>query len=118
MSFPRSLVLCLALATSVTSFHNFAGVGRDRSRVMTKALTASKEVNKVTLLAGDGIGPEITAATVAVLEALGKARGFKFEFTNALIGGAALDAVDDPFPAETLSSCQASDSVLLACIGG
>jgi 3-isopropylmalate dehydrogenase len=44
--------------------------------------------------------------------------GLSFSFDEALIGGAALDAVDDPFPAETLASCRASDSVLLACIGG
>ena len=118
MSFSRRLVLCLALVIGVDAFQTLSGGGWSRASVLTQALTSAKEVNKVTLLAGDGIGPEITAATVAVLEALGAARGFKFDFVPALIGGAALDAVNDPFPAATLASCQASDSVLLACIGG
>jgi 3-isopropylmalate dehydrogenase len=76
-------------------------------------------VNRVTLLAGDGIGPEITAATVTVLAKLAELTdGLSFDFEPALIGGAALDACDDPFPAATLASCQASDAVLLACVGG
>ena len=53
-----------------------------------------------------------------MLEVLASRGGFAFDFAPALIGGAALDAVDDPFPAATLASCQGSDSVLLACIGG
>jgi 3-isopropylmalate dehydrogenase len=72
----------------------------------------------VTLLPGDGIGPEITAATKVALEALCKKAGFSIELKEALIGGAAIDAAGDPFPAESLAQCQASDSVLLACIGG
>lgn len=117
-SFMRRLVLCLALLVGADAFQATAQGRWGRATVATHALTEAKDVNKVTVLAGDGIGPEITEATLAVLDALGAARGFKFDFTPALIGGAALDAVDDPFPAATLLSCQASDSVLLACIGG
>jgi 3-isopropylmalate dehydrogenase len=72
----------------------------------------------VTLLPGDGIGPEITAATKTVLKALTDRCGFTLNLKEALIGGAALDAVNDPFPDESLEQCLASDSVLLACIGG
>jgi 3-isopropylmalate dehydrogenase len=72
----------------------------------------------VTLLPGDGIGPEITEATKVVLTALCKKTGFTIELKEALIGGAAIDAVGDPFPQESLDQCRASDSVLLACIGG
>jgi len=77
-----------------------------------------KEKYSITLLPGDGIGPEITAATKEVLSALSKRCGFQMELTEALIGGAAIDLKNDPFPEETLKRCQNSDSVLLACIGG
>jgi len=79
---------------------------------------ARRDTYDVTLLPGDGIGPEITAATKVVLKALAERCGFTINLREALIGGAALDAVNDPFPAESLAQCQASDSVLLACIGG
>lgn len=72
----------------------------------------------VTLLPGDGIGPEISAATESVVQALCSKRGFSIEFKKALIGGSAIDEVGDPFPDETLKACQEADSVLLACIGG
>jgi 3-isopropylmalate dehydrogenase len=79
---------------------------------------SKKDSYSVTLLPGDGIGPEITEATREVLTALTKKFGFKIELNEALIGGAAIDAVNDPFPQESLDQCLASDSVLLACIGG
>lgn len=82
------------------------------------AAVSKKDSYEVTLLPGDGIGPEITAATKGVLETLCKRCGFSVNLKEALIGGAALDAVNDPFPDESLAQCQASDSVLLACIGG
>uniref|UniRef100_A0A6U4DYX6 3-isopropylmalate dehydrogenase n=1 Tax=Phaeomonas parva TaxID=124430 RepID=A0A6U4DYX6_9STRA len=80
--------------------------------------TAAKSSYKITLLPGDGIGPEITQATVGVLDALSKKTGVTFEFDEADIGGIAVDNHNDPFPAETLAKCQSADSVLLACIGG
>lgn len=86
----------------------------------TSALNAvsKKDSYSITLLPGDGIGPEITAATKVALEALCEKQGFSLDLKEALIGGAAIDAVNDPFPQESLEQCQASDSVLLACIGG
>lgn len=85
----------------------------------TSALESPKSDMKITLLAGDGIGPEITEATVAVLDKLAELKGdFKFSYDAQLIGGAALDECNDPFPPATLESCQVADSVLLACIGG
>lgn len=75
-----------------------------------------KDSYKITLLPGDGIGPEITAATVVALEPLQKR--FKMTFNEALIGGAAIDATGSPFPDETLAQIKASDSVLLSAIGG
>ncbi|KAI3430350.1 hypothetical protein D9Q98_004945 [Chlorella vulgaris] len=74
--------------------------------------------HKVTVLAGDGIGPEITDACLKVLTEAARAEGEELAYTPALIGGAAIDATGDPYPAETEAACKASDAVLLACIGG
>jgi 3-isopropylmalate dehydrogenase len=73
---------------------------------------------KITVLAGDGIGPEVTKQAVEVLKAAAVRYGFSVDFTNALIGGAAIDATGIPLPAETVSVCEASDSVLLGAVGG
>ncbi|AUC62188.1 3-isopropylmalate dehydrogenase LeuB [Cyanobacterium sp. HL-69] len=72
----------------------------------------------ITLLPGDGIGPEIMDVTVKVLEAIGKQCDINFSFETALIGGAAIDATGVPLPPETVETCRKSDSVLLAAIGG
>ena len=79
---------------------------------------SKKDSYTITLLPGDGIGPEITEATRGVLEKLCQRFGFELQLQEALIGGAAIDATNDPFPNESLERCRASDSVLLACIGG
>lgn len=79
---------------------------------------SKKDSYSVTLLPGDGIGPEITEATKKVLSAVCAKSGFEMDLKEALIGGAAIDAVNDPFPQESLDQCLGSDSVLLACIGG
>ncbi|NJO80592.1 MAG: 3-isopropylmalate dehydrogenase [Cyanobacteria bacterium RM1_2_2] len=73
---------------------------------------------RITLLPGDGIGPEIMAVTVAVLKQVGSQLNVGFEFQEALIGGAAIDATGNPLPDETLEICRNSDAVLLAAIGG
>jgi hypothetical protein len=75
-----------------------------------------KDSYSITLLPGDGIGPEITKATVAALEPLQSRFGMKF--TEAYIGGSAIDAKGTPWPAETAAQIKASDSVLLSAIGG
>ncbi len=73
---------------------------------------------RITLLPGDGIGPEIMAVAVDVLKVLEKKFDLQFEFQEALIGGAAIDATGEPLPAATLDMCRNSDAVLLAAIGG
>jgi 3-isopropylmalate dehydrogenase len=73
---------------------------------------------RITLLPGDGIGPEIMAVAVDVLKAIAPAAGLEFEFSEALIGGAAIDAMGVPLPEATLNACRQSDAVLLAAIGG
>ncbi len=73
---------------------------------------------RITLLPGDGIGPEIMAIAVEILKVVGAQAELSFEFTTALIGGAAIDATGEPLPAETLTACRNADAVLLAAIGG
>jgi len=73
---------------------------------------------RITLLPGDGIGPEIMSVTIGILKQVGEQMGISFEFKEALMGGAAIDATGSPLPDETLAACKASDAVLLAAIGG
>jgi 3-isopropylmalate dehydrogenase len=73
---------------------------------------------KITLLPGDGIGPEIMAVAVEVLKVVAEQEQLSLEFQTALIGGAAYEATGEPLPAATLDACRASDGVLLAAIGG
>lgn len=73
---------------------------------------------KICVLPGDGIGPEIIAEGIKVLDAVGKKYDTTFEYTEALIGGCAIDATGNPLPQETLDIANASDAVLLASVGG
>lgn len=77
-----------------------------------------KKTYKICCLPGDGIGPEIIAEGKRVLAAVGKRYGVDFQCEDALIGGAAIDACDDPLPEEALAAARASDAVLLASVGG
>lgn len=72
----------------------------------------------ITLLPGDGVGPEVTGQARRVLEAVGKRFGRQFAFDEALIGGAAIDAYGDPLPQATLASCRQADAVFLGAVGG
>lgn len=73
---------------------------------------------KIALLKGDGIGPEIVDAAVAVLKKVGQKYGHNFDFTDYLIGGCAIDEKNEPLPFDTVDGCLASDSVLLGAVGG
>ena len=73
--------------------------------------------HRVVLLPGDGIGPEITAVAKQLLEAVSTRHGFSLDFSEAPIGGSAIDATGEPLPASTLEACKAADAVLLAAIG-
>jgi len=81
------------------------------ARIMTKQYD-------ICLLPGDGIGPEIIAEGVKVLNAAGAKYNTRFDCKESLIGGAAIDAVGDPLPAATLEAAKAADAVLLAAVGG
>jgi len=72
----------------------------------------------ITLLPGDGIGPDVTSSARRVLAAVAKAHGHRFEFREELMGGAAIDARGDPLPDETRAACETSDAVLLGAVGG
>lgn len=72
----------------------------------------------LTLLPGDGIGPEIMAEAVKVLKALESRFDFSFDMTTAPIGGAAVDLEGQPLSESTLNQCRASDAVLLGAVGG
>ena len=69
------------------------------------------------VLAGDGIGPEISVQGVAVMQAVGQRFGHEFTFNDALVGAAAIDAVGDPFPEATYETCRTADAVLFSAVG-
>ena len=73
---------------------------------------------EILVLPGDGIGPEVTAAAVAVLRNVAARHGHEFTFTEKLIGGAAIDATGEPLPADTLAAAKKADAVLLGAVGG
>ena len=73
---------------------------------------------KIAVLPGDGIGTEIVAEALKVLEVLKQDFGLQIETEEALIGGVAYDATGTPFPEATLSICRDADSVLLGAVGG
>ena len=72
---------------------------------------------KIAVLAGDGIGPEISAQGVDVIKAIAKKFGHEVSFQSALCGAAAIDAVGDPFPDETFKICQEADAVFFTAVG-
>lgn len=73
---------------------------------------------RITVLKGDGIGPEIVDEALKALAAVGRKFGHEFVCTDALIGGAAIDETGVPLPQKTIDACLASDSVLLGAVGG
>ena len=76
------------------------------------------EVHKIAVLAGDGIGPEVMAEARKVLARVSEKFGASFEFTEQLVGGAAIDAKGKALPADTLAACEASDAILFGSVGG
>ena len=72
---------------------------------------------KITLLPGDGIGPEITKVTHKILDIVSKKFDFELNFKEMPFGGSAIESDGIPFPDKTLKECKNSDAVLLAAIG-
>lgn len=72
----------------------------------------------IALIPGDGIGPEIVAGAVTVLDAVAEKYNHKFNYKEVYMGGCAIDKYGEPLPQETIDICKASDSVLLGAVGG
>src|SRR6188768_2329770 len=72
----------------------------------------------ITVLGGDGIGPEVTREGVRALQKVAQLFGHEFTLTERDFGGIAIDNHGDPLPAATLESCLAADAILLGAIGG
>lgn len=72
----------------------------------------------ITTLPGDGIGPEVTAEAVRVLQAISNSFGHQVKIEEKKVGGAALEASNDPLPADTIQTCLSSGAVLLGAVGG
>lgn len=73
---------------------------------------------KLAVIEGDGIGPEVVAEAIKVLNKIGEKFNHKFNFTKVMMGGCAIDAFGIPLPEETLEECRISDAVLLGAVGG
>jgi 3-isopropylmalate dehydrogenase len=73
---------------------------------------------KIAVLPGDGIGQEVTAEAVRVLRAVAKNSSASFEFEQALVGGAAIDATGTPLPPASLELCRSADAILFGSVGG
>ena len=70
------------------------------------------------VLPGDGVGPEVVAEAIKVLQAIGKRFGHSFNLRYGLIGGIAIDETGEPLPEDTLKMCRESDAVLFGAVGG
>ena len=73
---------------------------------------------KILVLPGDGIGPEVTAKAVAVLEKVASKYGHEFTFDEALMGGIAIDETGNPLPDDTLRAGEQANAILLGAVGG
>lgn len=72
----------------------------------------------IALIPGDGIGPDVVAEAVKVLNAVGKKYGHSFEYKDVIAGGKAIDQFGNPLPKDQLDICLNADSVLLGAVGG
>jgi 3-isopropylmalate dehydrogenase len=73
---------------------------------------------KVAVLPGDGIGPEVMAEALKVLDAVAASAGISFDYNHQLVGGAAIDGKGKALPADTVAACEASDAILFGSVGG
>jgi 3-isopropylmalate dehydrogenase len=86
-------------------------------RLLNFSIAQSSMNLNLTILPGDGIGPEVIEQAVRALQAVAEGFGHELRFQHKLIGGAALAAVNDPLPAETIQACLSSAAVLLGAVG-
>jgi 3-isopropylmalate dehydrogenase len=81
-------------------------------------ISMSANSYKVAVLAGDGIGPEVMAEALRILEAAADRFHFSLDLTEHLVGGAAIDACGQALPPETLAGCEAARAILFGSVGG
>jgi len=79
---------------------------------------SAETARRIVALSGDGVGPEVMATARAVLAVLAETFDLELAIDSHLIGGAAIDAVGDPLPADSLAACRQADAVLLGAVGG
>jgi 3-isopropylmalate dehydrogenase len=72
----------------------------------------------IAVIPGDGIGPEVTSQAVRVLEKVASRYGHDFTYTEAMMGGIAIDRTGDPLPDESIRACEQADAILLGAVGG
>ena len=72
----------------------------------------------ITIMSGDGVGPEITREAIKVLQAIESVFNHNLSIKEVLFGGIAIDETGTPYPEETQKSCKNSDAVLLGAVGG
>ena len=75
-------------------------------------------MSKITILSGDGIGPEVMVQALRVLDATQQKFNFTIERSEHLVGGAAIDDGGHPLPAETVAASEAADAILFGSVGG
>jgi len=73
---------------------------------------------KIAVIGGDGIGPEVTAESVKVLDAIGRRYGHEFEWRTGEMGGCAIDKFGTPLPNETMDTILGCDAILFGAVGG
>ena len=73
---------------------------------------------RIAVLGGDGIGPEVTAESIKVLDAIGSRFGHDFTYVTGLVGGAAIDQIGSALPADTMNIVLGADAVLFGAVGG
>lgn len=78
----------------------------------------AKQAYHITVLPGDGVGPEVMREAVRVLEAVADKEAVSFRFSFAHIGGVAIDETGNPLPQETIELCKQADAVMLGAVGG
>lgn len=72
----------------------------------------------ICVFAGDGVGPEVTAEAIKILNVIEKATDLTIDFQHKLMGGCAIDATGNPLPDDSLACAKAADAVLLGAVGG
>ena len=77
-----------------------------------------KKEYKISVLAGDGIGPEVMAEAVRIIDKISSGFDVKFILDHQLVGGIAIDETSSPLPEETLKSCESADAILFGSVGG